>query len=79
MVQQAEHHEGCSWGASTWLDPCYKMYSHVPGVGLQVTHHRKPGSIAPGLAEQLVIEFTGQQLRYHYDCIRVQTEVSQCS
>jgi hypothetical protein len=43
---------------------------------LQVTHQRKPGSIAPGLAEHLVIEFTGQQLRYHYDCIRVQTEVS---
>jgi hypothetical protein len=45
-------------------------------LSLQVTHQRKPGSIAPGLAEQLVVEFTGQQLRYHYDCIRVQTEVS---
>ncbi|KAF6259574.1 hypothetical protein COO60DRAFT_995334 [Scenedesmus sp. NREL 46B-D3] len=40
----------------------------------KVTHQRMPGSIAPGLAEQLVIEFTGRQLRYHYDCIRVQTE-----
>lgn len=44
-------------------------------VALQVTHQRKPGSIAPGLSEQLIVEFTGQQLRYHYDCIRVQTEV----
>ncbi|WIA30506.1 hypothetical protein OEZ86_000590 [Tetradesmus obliquus] len=43
-------------------------------VALQVTHQRKPGSIAPGLSEQLIVEFTGQQLRYHYDCIRVQTE-----
>lgn len=43
---------------------------------LQVTHLHSAGSIAPGLCDQLAVEFLSSQLRYHYDCIRVQTEVT---
>eukprot|EP00775_Hariotina_reticulata_P002309 gene2309-2617_t len=40
----------------------------------KVVYPASKGSIAPGLAEQLVVQFTGRQLRYHYDCIRVHTQ-----
>jgi hypothetical protein len=40
-----------------------------------VVHTGIKGSIAPGLSQQLVVQFTGRQLKYHYDCIRVHTQV----
>ena len=45
-------------------------------MGPQVTHRRCPGAILPGLADSLVIEFVPTQLRYHYDVIRVHSNVS---
>jgi hypothetical protein len=40
-----------------------------------VEHKRAPGSIAPGLSEELVVTFKAEQHCYHYDCIRIRTQV----
>jgi hypothetical protein len=41
----------------------------------KLQHRRPPASLAPGMSEELVIEFCSDQARYHYDSIRIQTPV----
>jgi hypothetical protein len=41
----------------------------------KLQHKRPPASLAPGMSEELVIEFSSDQARYHYDTIRIQTPV----
>ena len=46
--------------------PCQSPYFTV--------HFNKKGKIAPGMSEELVVEFTPNEWRYYYDCIRVHQE-----
>jgi len=46
--------------------PCQTQYFSV--------HFDKKGKIAPGMAEELVVEFTPHEWRYYYDCIRIHME-----
>lgn len=43
--------------------------------GSQVVEQLGGGSLAPGLCQHLVVQFTGQQLQYYQDSILVHTEV----
>ena len=46
--------------------PCQSPYFTV--------HFNKKGKIAPGMAEELLVEFTPHEMRYYYDCIRIHQE-----
>lgn len=46
--------------------PCQSPYFTV--------HFDKKGKIAPGMSEELLIEFTPHEWRYYYDCIRIHQE-----
>jgi hypothetical protein len=43
---------------------------------LQVVEQVNGGSLAPGLCQQLVVQFTGQEVKHHQDTILVHAEVS---
>ncbi len=42
---------------------------------LQATCSDKKGLLAPGMSEEVVVEFCPSHYRYYYDCIRVNAEV----
>jgi hypothetical protein len=46
--------------------PCQTPYFTV--------HFDKKGKIAPGMSEELVVEFVPHEWRYYYDCIRIHLE-----
>lgn len=37
-------------------------------------HYQKRGKIAPGMSEEVIIQFTPNEWRYYYDCIRIHSE-----
>lgn len=36
----------------------------------------KKGNIAPGMSEEIFVQFTPEDYKYHYDCLRIQAEGS---
>jgi hypothetical protein len=44
----------------------------------QAKYTTRHGSIPPGIAEEIEVQFCAQEWRYYYDCIRIHSEVS-CS
>lgn len=41
----------------------------------QASCPEKRGTLAPGMSEEITVEFTPQQWRYYYDCVRIHCEV----
>ena len=36
----------------------------------------KKGNIAPGMSDEIFVQFTPEDYKYHYDCLRIQAEGS---
>ncbi len=34
----------------------------------------KKGNVAPGMSEEIFVQFTPETYKYHYDCLRIQAE-----
>jgi hypothetical protein len=62
----------CLCSAKAYVAVRVASHRHV----LQVNHTDRHGSIPPGLADEITVEFCAQEWRYYYDCIRIHSEVS---
>lgn len=61
-------------GSMQWRNPFLSSHPDVPTMATQIAAVTRRGFIAPGLSEDITIEFCPTEHRYYYDCIRIHSE-----